>query len=347
MLILPDNENLQYSGRIDFEDKKAPVFVYPCSYVKMKFSGNILKVIVENNHSFWNNYLGYILDGEQGKLLLKESGKETLEIPVKNKHEHELLIFKRQDGCHVFRFLGFELEDGSCLYRPNPKPVRRIEVYGDSVSAGEVSEAVEYEGKADPEHKGQYSNSWYSYSWMTARKLNAEIHNIAQGGIALLDHSGWFAPPDYIGMEKVYDKIEYNPDLGEVKQWDFSSYTPHVVIIAIGQNDSHPKDYMSEDPDGEKSRIWKEHYRKFVEDIRMIYPKSIIILTTTILIHSPGWDHAIEEVCQRFEDVNIHHFYYKRNGSGTPGHIRISEADEMSDELSAFIRSLGEEIWIS
>ena len=36
-------------------------------------------------------------------------------------------------------------------------------MYGDSVSAGEVSEAVEYTGKPDPEHNGQYSNSWYSY----------------------------------------------------------------------------------------------------------------------------------------------------------------------------------------
>ena len=66
-------------------------------------------------------------------------------------------------------------------------PERKIEVYGDSVYAGEVSEAVEYTGKEDPEYNGEYSNSWYSYAWMTARKLNAQIHDIAQGGIALKD----------------------------------------------------------------------------------------------------------------------------------------------------------------
>lgn len=47
--------------------------------------------------------------------------------------------------------------------------------------AGEVSEAVDYVEKEDPEHNGEYSNSWYSYSWMTARKLGAQIHDIAQG----------------------------------------------------------------------------------------------------------------------------------------------------------------------
>ena len=36
---------------------------------------------------------------------------------------------------------------------------------------------------------------------MTARMLNAQIHDIAQGGIALLDGQGWFHEPDQIGME--------------------------------------------------------------------------------------------------------------------------------------------------
>lgn len=74
-----------------------------------------------------------------------------------------------------------ELSRGSVLLPPSEKPNRRIEVYGDSVSAGEVSEAVDYVGKEDPEHNGEYSNSWYSYIWMTARKLGAQIHDIAQG----------------------------------------------------------------------------------------------------------------------------------------------------------------------
>ena len=40
-----------------------------------------------------------------------------------------------------------------------------------------------------------------------------------------------------------------------------------------------------------------------------------------------------------------HHFLYSQNGKGTPGHIRIPEAEQMSKELTAFIESLGEEIW--
>ncbi|RHU90700.1 hypothetical protein DXC27_00290 [Ruminococcus sp. OM08-7] len=60
-------------------------------------------------------------------------------------------------------------------------------------------------------------------------------HDIAQGGIALKDHTGWFYEPEAIGMETAWNKIHYNPIFGEVKEWDFAGYTPQVVVVAIGQ----------------------------------------------------------------------------------------------------------------
>ena len=262
MRIKPDHEKLSYCGRIDRRSPKEPVFVYPCTSVDMRFTGNTLKVYVRNRSAYWGNYLGCILDGRQTALALPPDGSAELEIQVEQKEKavHELLLFKRQDACHEMTFLGVELEDGAELLDMPEQPERKIEVYGDSVSAGEVSEAVEYAGKEDPEHNGEYSNSWYSYAWMTARKLNARIHDIAQGGMALLDGTGWFHGPDYIGMETAWDKVHYHPELAETSEWDFSRYVPQVVIVALGQNDSHPEDYMKEDFDGEKARTWRTRY---------------------------------------------------------------------------------------
>ncbi|RGI61291.1 hypothetical protein DW061_05945 [Ruminococcus sp. AF42-9BH] len=78
-----------------------------------------------------------------------------------------------------------------------------------------------------------------------------------QGGIALMDHTGWFYEPEAIGMETAWNKIHYNPIFGEAKEWDFAGYTPQVVVVAIGQNDNHPDDYMKEDYHSEKSRKWR------------------------------------------------------------------------------------------
>lgn len=102
---------------------------------------------------------------------------------------------------------------------------------------------------------------------------------------------------------------------------------------------------MAEDYDCEKSVYWREKYKKLILDLRKHYPKAVIILATTILCHDKSWDNAIEEVCQELKDSNVHHFLYSKNGCGTPGHIRIPEAEQMSDELSAYINALGEDIW--
>ena len=347
MKIQANDSRLRYSGRIDWSNPEAPVFVFPCTSVQARFTGNQLTVSVKNKNIYWDNYLGCILDGEQTSILLPKNGeaKILLEVKEKEKAEHDLLLFKRQDSCHELTFQGFELPDGEQLLEPAPAEKRKIEVYGDSVSAGEVSEAVDYTGKPDPEHNGEYSNSWYSYAWMTARKLHAQIHDIAQGGIALLDHTGWFCEPHAIGMESVWNKVHYQPAAGKPTEWNFSDYTPDAVIVAFGQNDSHPTDYMKEYPNSDASRHWKKSYQHFLEKLRKTYPQAHIVCITTLLGHDPSWDQAICEAVEAQNDDKITKYTFKRNGTGTPGHLRIPEAEEMAEELAAYIESLSIEEW--
>lgn len=346
MKILPNNSSLIYSGRIDLSDPFAIVWTYPGTFVRMKFKGTQLFIHVRNKHNYWNNYLGVAEGDAQTKLLLPEEGEATIEIPLQTTQDniHEVMIFKRQDACHELTILGFEINcntDDECeLLEASPLPPRRIEVYGDSVSAGEVSEAIDYVAKADPEHNGEYSNSWYSYAWIAARKLDAQLYDIAQGGVALLDNTGWYHEPDYIGMEQVWNKMRYNPDYGTVKEWDFSKYTPDIVIVAIGQNDSHPDDYMKTDYEGEKAKNWRIHYRQFLAKLRETYPDAWIICCTTLLQHDIGWDMSIDQAVLDIADKKISHCVFQRNGKATPGHLRIPEAEEMAEELCHYIRSL-------
>lgn len=347
MRIYPDNEKILYSGRIDFSNPKEPVFVYPATFAKMRFTGNTFKVFIRNHNEYWDNYLGYILDGKQEKLLLPKSGDAVFNIKAEPNDTdcHDIMIFKRQDSCHEMGFLGAELDENGLLLDVPCLPSRKIEVYGDSVSAGEVSEAVEYTGKADPQHSGEYSNSWYSYAWMTARKLNAQLHDVAQGGIALMDNTGWFKEPHQIGMETAWDKINYNPYFGKFTEWDFSKYTPQVVIVAIAQNDNHPVDFMKEDYNSPMSLKWRNHYKELIKKIRSKYPEAAIVCITTLLQHDRSWDKAIAQVVSELGDEKITQCIFKRNASATPGHLRVAEAEEMSDELAAYIKSLHIEGW--
>ncbi len=340
-VIEPDDRRLAYCGRIGKDADGKPVFVFPCTYVKWRFRGSGAAAVVSNQRYYYDVFAGYTIDGADKPECVRLPENETSRVVLCSgleDGEHEICFYKRQDACNTITIHAILLENNGELLDCTEEFAINMEVYGDSVSAGEVSEAVECTGQPDPEgHEGKYSNSWYSYSWMTARKLNARLHDIAQGGVALLPHTGWFSAPEYVGMEQIYDKILYYPDLGNAAKWDFSRYIPDVCIVALGQNDANPENYMKNDYEGEKACMWRRHYAEFLRKLRKHYPKALIICSTTILMHDGSWDRAIGEVVENMHDAKIRHFLYSNNGTGTPGHIRIPEAEKMASELAEYI----------
>ena len=342
-LIRPTDPALRYTGRIGMEDPENPFFIYVCSSVALRVTGKTLRVRLTNHHSFYENRLGVIVNGAQSAILL-EKGEQVIDLSgLLTEGVNDVLIFKRQDCCHAFTLHGFAVE-GELLPLP-PRPIRRMEVYGDSVSAGEVSEAEFACGQTDPEgHNGLYSNGYLSYAWQAARLMNAELHDIATGGMALLDGTGYFYGPDYIGMESCWDKVNYSPAFGPATDWDFTRFTPHVVVVAIGQNDHNPVNIMAEDYASAASVHWRAEYRRFLGLLREKYPHAHIVCTTTILGHDPAWDRAIGECVAATGDARIHHFLYTKNGCGTPGHIRGSEAAVMARELADFLAPVWESL---
>ena len=49
-------------------------------------------------------------------------------MPENESGVHHVLFFKRQDGCHELKILGFEIGDGERLIELPPVSERRIEV---------------------------------------------------------------------------------------------------------------------------------------------------------------------------------------------------------------------------
>ena len=113
------------------------------------------------------------------------------------------------------------------------------------------------------------------------------------------------------------------------------------MLVAIGQKDSHPEDYIKEVHHCGRALRWSRSYKALLEKIRGQYPDAWIVCITTLLEHDPAWDQSIDEVCRGMQDEKVRHFLFARNGRGTPGHLRVSEAEEMAEELTAYIESLG------
>lgn len=350
MFVGADNSKLSYMGRINFEDIKRPEFYYAASNVKLRFKGTEISAVLFNHKFFNTQEIGYVLDGREGKITFEENDKDiVLEIAKDlDDEEHEITLFKRQDASHYFEFVGFVLNENAKVLENKTAFTRKIECYGDSVSAGAVCEAVQCVASNDPEdNQGVYDNSWHSYSVITARNLGAQIHDVAQGGIAIFDNTGYYHAPNFIGMESVYDKLCYFPEgKNGATEWDFSKYTPNVVIFAVGQNDTHNEGHDDFDIKDKEYRLkWKKRYKEIILDLRAKYPKAFFVLTLTILCHDAEWDMVIDEIANELNDEKIKHFQFTRSGKATPGHPRLPEQYEMAEELTAYLSSMGDKLW--
>ncbi len=344
-----NDEKISFGGRTDIREDGA-YFYFVSSYASVRFKGTEISAVINNSGVWGTLSLGYVIDGRMGRIPLPgyNNGKDTeyrIADCLEEDKEHTLLIYKRHAANHSFALKSLSCS-GEFLAAPE-KPRLKLEFYGDSVCAGEVSEAVDFTGRCDPpSHDSIYDNSYLSFTWQTARMLGADIQNVSQGGIAVFDDTGYFHAPKMIGMESVYDKMCYFPEGGEITEWDFSRYTPDIVVFALGQNDKHngitDKDDIDIYDPAVRSR-WKEGYKKIVKSVHSRYKKEPkYIFLTTLLMHDPEWDKAIDEMTSELSADNIraYHFMFKRNGAATPGHPRVSEHTEMAEELSAFIRTI-------
>ncbi len=333
----PNDPALEYTGRIDFENIARPMFIWAGSNVKTRFTGSSISVTLRNIPFNCDTHFGVLVDGVFKKIFFKETDEDELYTLAENLPvgEHTFELIKTMAGQEYFELCALET-DGELL-NPDSEYKLNIEVYGDSVSAGEVVEALYYEGQTDPEgHANKFDNAYFAYPQILGRMLNARVHDIAQGGIALFDGTGWFCAENLTGMESVYDKLAYTPYYTR-KTWDFSRFTPDFVIFAIGQNDNHPDPDCIKRPD--YRRKWKDKYIEILQDLMGKYPDARFILTLTVLNHEAVWDEVLDEVCTEVNSERVLRFKFSRNAAATCGHPRATEQAEMAAELAEFIRS--------
>jgi len=333
--ITADSPQLNYSGRIDWQDPQAPAFAYPGTGVEFRFQGTSLKLELSEDNWNTGNYVDIYIDNSPVpktiKLEPKRFGKSTIIYDIAQGLEdkaHDVVLVKRNDYITgEFKFHSV-IVDGKIL-SPEPDSQRLIEVYGDSISAGAV---VEYDqtGVQDPENNHEaLSNAYYSYASVLARDYDAELSLIAQSGASLVDGFGFWHRET--GMETFFDKVK---PLRDAPTWDFTHQTPDLVIIALGQNDSATinigKDMAAVE--------WKQRYKQLIVKLRAKYPEAYFVGMFPNMYHDRQWDNylseAITEYRQENDDLRVFSLIHQQV---TPGHPRISEQQQMADTLKNFI----------
>lgn len=322
-LIEPSDPLMQYTGRIIFNDPNAPKLGWSGASVTANFQGTSLRAVLED---YTDNYFTVVIDDGNPKALACLSGENTYVLAAGlTDTTHKVELMKRTEGSdgNVF-FKGFLLDAGKTLVSPPPRPTRRIEYYGDSITAGM---GVDYTGSGD-DQTNPYTNSYLTYAAITARTLNAEAHYIAVSGIGI--YKSWFAgnmPNNYY--------YRTNPANGSVF-WDFAQWTPDVVVINLGQNDKWLGTTQTQAQDG---------YVNFVLNIRVEYPDAEIIFAlgnmdaTAAGSPWPGYiANAVNTLQTTHGETKIHSIMFPYLAIGAHPHLPQQQA--MADDLTPFIQAI-------
>ncbi|MET0793444.1 MAG: SGNH/GDSL hydrolase family protein [Polyangiaceae bacterium] len=241
----------RFIGRFDTSTPASPTFAWSGTAVALRFKGTAIGVTLTDGG---NNWFEVVVDDQHTVLSLQQGTKKYALASNLRDGPHDVLLYRRTEPSFgPTTFSGFDVP--SSAYLPGQAvPTHRLEVIGDSISAGYGNEGVlpcTFEGKTE--------NHYLTYEALAARAVGAELYTEAWSGIGMLRN--------YDGATTGIMPERYPRTLPEqtASTWDFSGYTPDVVVINLGTND-----FAKGDP----ALAFQTAYTKFVSDLRGHYPKA-------------------------------------------------------------------------
>ncbi|WP_299557459.1 fibronectin type III domain-containing protein [Seonamhaeicola sp.] len=331
-IINHNNALLAYIGRIDQRNSQFTKVAWPGAGVRMKFQGSTLKAKINCVANNGNNYAKVVIDGVPQPKLVLSAGTSvyTLASGLNSNQSHTAEIYKITDGFDGYiAFEEFELQSGKTL-ETYTKPQYKIEYYGDSQTVGYAIDDFARTNGAD-DGGPAYKNNYYSYSGLASRALNAEYHVIARSGIALKSDP-WGGVP----MTSTYTRVL---DSDASFAWDFSQWTPDLIVINLGQND-----YWNAAANGDIT----QNYIDFVNNVRAKYTNGSqipVVLSLGDMDAAANTDYqnyvtnAANTLGTNTYSLIFPHTPGNVNTPGSMGHPSRARAQTMSDLLIGLVQS--------
>lgn len=277
--IAPSNPLARYIGRFDLSDAGGPRCSWPADAVELKFRASALNVKLSDSN---NDEYQIRVDGKPTDVLTTKSGTRLYSIFRASAPEtHTIALVKRTEALFgTTQFQGFQFSQGGKLLPLPPRLARRIEVIGDSISCGYGDEAQ----SKDEHFSSATENADLAYGAVAARALGAEYVCTAWSGKTM-----W--PKNTIG--ELYDRVLPTET---TSRWDFSRWTPNVVVINLSTND-----FAGGVPD---RKNWTDAYEAFIARVRKHYPQAAIYCATSPMLWGSPVATAKAYLTQIVQDEN-------------------------------------------
>ncbi|MCV9386533.1 SGNH/GDSL hydrolase family protein [Reichenbachiella ulvae] len=333
LIINYTDTDIEYSGRLDSTAGKVDMF-WSGSTVKLNFKGRTVSALLQDERG--DNYYNVIIDQDSMYVLRPDTAKHyyVLASGLSNGN-HCVELFKRTEWDRgKTSFYGFKLEGEPRILAKDEEKKRKIEFYGNSITAGYAVEDTT--GKDRPD--STFTNHYLSYAAITAGHFDAQRHTICKSGIGIT--ISWFP----MIMPEIYDRVD--PEDPE-SQWDFSLFSPDLVVINLFQNDSWlvnmPEREEFKTNFGDSAPSDEElvaAYRDFVSEIRAHYPENDIICmlgNMDATREGSKWPGLVQSAVDSLQDDKIYTYFQPFKETG--GHPSVEEQQIMADGLIQFIEN--------
>jgi len=332
--VSPSDSHIQYIGRVSLRNPSSPTFTFPGTQIRASFTGTSLKMIAKPR----SGYFMAEVDGSKGFKVGFNSERDsvvTLAVALPNGKHDVRLMYVTEGYDRRGEFRGFILDDGAQLVDAPALPERKIEFIGNSITCGYGVEDT----KRDAPFQDETCNHYYTYANRTVQALCAVHQVVARSGIGVYRCYDGPVTGDSINMNTeythtlLYDKSE---------QWDFSRFTPQLVCINLGTNDTSTK--------GADPQLLRQGYRNLLRQVRSHYPKAKIVFLCGSMMNGDqlkSAQSAMDEIvaeAHKAKDKEIYRFdFTPQDGSlgyGASWHPSMTQHEKMASELIPYLQQL-------
>ncbi|MFN8438221.1 MAG: polysaccharide deacetylase family protein [Cytophagales bacterium] len=348
-----DDAKINYWGRVDFTNTKAPAFEFPGVTIKAKFTGTSIKATLNDfaaHGSSTTNYYYKIIDGGTPVKFeaLKGTNSYTLASGLTSTDTHTVEIIKLTEA-NVGRtaFLGFTLDAGASLVS-FANPTCRIEFIGNSITCGygnDTSIAAPPSGNPSSGFTSKHENNYKAWGYVAARKLGMQYSAVSYSGRGLYRNND--ASTAGV-LPSIYDRIY--PDNSSLPTWSHTAYRLNYIVIDLGTNDFYP------DPTNPLSQTaFESAYVNFVKKLKSYHPNASIILAVGVMMSDSypaganQWTRIRTYVKNAISTLttegynNVYYFEMDPQSApyGEDWHPSAATHSTMGNNLATFISSLG------
>jgi hypothetical protein len=317
-LVSPDDPGINYYGRFDFSNPKAPRFSWSGSTIELLVNGT---TTIGMELTDGAGYYDIEIDGTvQSAPIFADSwsSRKYVLAATLTPVNHVIRIIRRNEPYWAIATLsGIYLSSGAKIL-PLDKPERKMEFCGDSWTAGYFVEDC-----SEQQSKTNVTKAW---ARLTSKAFKAQDIILAESGIGLVQRSGGRTslPRKYPGTFDTVGVMATPP-------WNFSSWTPDIVSIFLGINDKNA---------GVTDNEYAAAVHSFVNTLRGNYPTAPILFIALTGCMDAATKNAVAAETTSLGHKEVYYLECTTYGTGCQAHPTVTENQKIANTVIAKIKQI-------